>query len=87
VVLSARWRQAVSHKAEAQQLECTTRAHQHGVVIAFPAYDKFQESYSELGTTDEALVQRIYETCKLAHRWRCHTVADGWFYRCPKGRI
>jgi len=72
---------------EAQQRECTTKAREHGVAIAFRAYERFQESYSEPGTTDEALVRRISATCKVAHRWRCHTVADGWFYRCPQSYL
>jgi hypothetical protein len=30
------------------------------------------------------LVRRIYNTCKVAHDWRCHTIVDGRFYKCPQ---
>lgn len=43
----------------------------------------FREAYAELGTSDRSLVRRIYETCAMAHIWRCHTLADGYFYKCP----
>lgn len=45
---------------------------------------EFQESYSEIGTDDARLVRRIYRSCDLAHTWRCHTIADGYFWKCPQ---
>lgn len=56
----------------------------HNVVIEYLYFDNFRESYSELGTRDEKLVRRIYSTCKIAHTWHSHTVADGYFYKCPQ---
>jgi hypothetical protein len=47
-------------------------------------YEYFRESLSEFGTTDDELVKRIYRTCRIAHHWRCHTVQDGYFYKCPQ---
>lgn len=47
-------------------------------------FDNFRESYSELGTRDPNLVKRIYSTCKMAHTWKCHTISDGYFYKCPR---
>ena len=47
-------------------------------------YDNFRESYSELGTHDRNLVDRIFSTCKMAHTWKCHTVAGKYFYKCPQ---
>lgn len=47
-------------------------------------YEYFRESYTEEGTADSALVQRIFDTCKLAHDWFCHTIAHGYFYLCPQ---
>ena len=54
------------------------------MAIRFRVCDEFQESYSETGTDDVDLVRRIYATCNVAHRWRCHNVIDGWFFRCPQ---
>lgn len=66
------------------QAACTDRARSHGVQIRFRAYNEFQESYSETGTDDADLVHRIFKTCTVAHRFRCHNVIEGWFYRCPQ---
>jgi organic radical activating enzyme len=69
--------------ANAQQ-RCADAAARHGVAIRFHEFEEFQESYSEVGTDDSELVRRIFVTCNVAHRWRCHNVIDGWFYRCPQ---
>lgn len=60
------------------------KAKLHNVSFQCFYFDNFRESYSEIGTTDKNLVQQIYSTCKLAHTWRCHTVANGYFYKCPR---
>lgn len=63
---------------------CIDLARQYSVPIRYKRYQTFQESYSEQGTDDPLLVKRIYATCNEAHRWRCHTVANGWFFKCPQ---
>jgi organic radical activating enzyme len=55
-----------------------------GVDLVIQPTDQFQESYSELGTEDQRLVRRIYRSCDLAHTWRCHTITDGHFWKCPQ---
>jgi len=68
------------------QLEmCVDLARRHNVSIRYKHYQAFQESYSEPGTDDPQLVKKIYTTCNSAHRWRCHTVANGWFFKCAQG--
>jgi organic radical activating enzyme len=64
--------------------KCIGQARQHGVVLRYRRYQAFQESYSEQGTDDPALVKKIYVTCNHVHRWRCHTVANGWFFKCAQ---
>jgi hypothetical protein len=64
---------------------CADLARRHNVSLRYKHYRAFQESYSEQGTDDPELVQRIYTTCNNAHRWRCHTIADGWFFKCAQG--
>jgi hypothetical protein len=44
----------------------------------------FRESYAERGTGDAQLIERIFYTCEIVHVWRCHTVHEGVFYRCPQ---
>jgi len=64
--------------------KCIDLARRNNVPIRYKRYQAFQESYSEQGTDDPSLVKRIYATCNEAHRWRCHTVANGWFFKCPQ---
>lgn len=59
---------------------CRQQAKQHGVVMVVTRIDRFRESYSELGTADGDLVQRIYNSCEIKF---AHTVASGRFYKCP----
>jgi GTP 3',8-cyclase len=63
---------------------CIDLAHRSNVPLRYKRYETFQESFSEQGTDDPSLVKRIYATCNEAHRWRCHTVANGWFFKCPQ---
>jgi organic radical activating enzyme len=64
--------------------KCVALARQHNVSIRYRRYEAFQEAYSERGTENSSLVERIYVTCNSAHRWRCHTIAEGWFYKCAQ---
>ena len=69
----------------AEQLQwCQHKAQLYNVDLKLLYFDRFRESYSELGTNDESLVQRIYNTCQIAHQWHCHNVQDGYFYKCPQ---
>lgn len=68
-----------------EQLElCKRQAQLYNVGLSLYYVDRFRESYAELGTNDPSLVNRIYKTCQIAHIWRCHTVYDGYFYKCPQ---
>jgi cyclic pyranopterin phosphate synthase len=46
-------------------------------------YEQFHATFSTKGTSDKALVHKIYSTCKIANFWGCHTVREGYFYKCP----
>ena len=59
-------------------------AEKHGVRLRMKYFHYFRESYSELGTRDARLVERIYRTCQMANVWRCNTVLNGCIYRCPQ---
>ncbi|MGC3858613.1 radical SAM protein [Micromonospora chersina] len=59
-------------------------AARHGVELTVNYYEHFRVAYSETGTDSPALVQEIYETCKLVKVWLAHTMIDGWFYKCPQ---
>lgn len=42
----------------------------------------FRIPYSETGTANTGLIHRIYRACRLAHLGYCHTVHQGYFYKC-----
>jgi organic radical activating enzyme len=60
------------------------QADSYGTVLELNPFDRFRVPYAEDGTSDLPLVRRIYQTCKVAHVWRCHTVQSGYFYKCPQ---
>jgi organic radical activating enzyme len=66
-----------------EQQWCREQAAAAGVDLRMGLIRQFRESYSELGTENDDLIRQIYESCVLAHRWRSHTIADGYFYKCP----
>jgi Radical SAM superfamily len=68
--------------APAEVRDCRRRAREHAVPMVVTRVDRFRESYSETGTGDAALVERIYAACTLRHG---HTIAAGHFYKCPPG--
>jgi organic radical activating enzyme len=67
-----------------QRQACRQLARKHGVRLHWEPCPTFRESYAALGTSDHTLVKRIYSTCQVAHEWRCHTVVDGYFFKCPQ---
>lgn len=50
-------------------------------------YSFFREAITNNLTVDQALCRRIYETCQIAHYWRCITVDQGFLYRCPQSMV
>jgi organic radical activating enzyme len=73
--------------SDEDQRACRLKAEANGVELRLNWRDSFRESYSEVGTDDGDLIRRIYESCMVAHVWRCHTVADGRFYKCPQAYL
>lgn len=69
--------------SEEQQAGCWSSAGKAGTGLSFRQRDEFRTSYSEVGTADVTLSRAIYRTCAVAHQWKCHSVADGRFFKCP----
>jgi cyclic pyranopterin phosphate synthase len=77
-----------SHELTPEQLRrCRHEADAAGTELVVTRVRMFRESYSEAGTTDAALIRRIYKNCVVAHVWRSHTVANGVFYKCPQSYL
>lgn len=47
-------------------------------------YSVFREAMTLEPSADSALVRQIYDSCQIAHFWRCITVDRGSVYRCPQ---
>jgi organic radical activating enzyme len=45
---------------------------------------RFQLNRTDIKIEDEKLIQRIFNTCKIAHTYHCHTFYDGFYYKCSK---
>ena len=73
-----------SEPAEENIREIREKAAAHDVAVNFKHFTRFREAYSETGTKDRVLLQQIFQTCQMAHVWRCHTVLEGYLYRCPQ---
>lgn len=62
----------------------TNKANDYGVELIIKYFNYFRISYSEIGSTDKELVNRIYSSCQITHIWECHNVDQGYFYKCPQ---
>lgn len=60
------------------------KAKAFGKRLTVNRYDQFRATFSMQGTSDEALINQIYGTCKIANLWGCHAVKAGYFYKCPQ---
>lgn len=47
-------------------------------------YSTFREAMTSEPAGDFALVKQTYDSCQIAHFWRCITVDHGSVYRCPQ---
>jgi len=56
----------------------------HGVRFTLNDYPMFRRTFTRRETTDAALVQAVFQGCKIANVWGCHGVYRGAIYRCPQ---
>ena len=65
--------------------ECLRQAKEHNVYIELKYVETFHDKFAIDGTSNKQLVKRIYCACETANVWRCHTLLDGYFYKCSTG--
>lgn len=46
--------------------------------------NEFQVVNLDKEIEDKEKVQKIYDTCAMAHSWSCHHFFDGYYYKCAK---
>ncbi len=69
--------------SQAQEEEHTARAARWGHAFHVLPEPPFRQPWTERPHREPALVARIYASCRMAHRFSCHTVHQGRFYKCP----
>lgn len=72
---------------ESRASDLAQRVNDHNCVLRVLRFSHFRESYSETGTKDRGLIKDIYDTCLIAHKWACHNVENGYFYKCPQAHV
>jgi hypothetical protein len=55
----------------------------YGTHIAFREKPEFQLVMLNSLNKNTALVKSIFDQCLITHVWQCHTVHNGWYYKCP----
>jgi GTP 3',8-cyclase len=63
------------------------KAAEHHAALKISSISTFRETYSEQGTLNTRLIRHIYSTCRQAHLWHCHTVSEGYFFKCPESWV
>lgn len=64
--------------------KAVSRITERGVPVDILEYSNFREAMALNESKDGRLVRAIYDTCQIAHFWRCITVDRGWVFRCPQ---
>ena len=54
----------------------------HDVRLDFKRVDRFRRTLLDEPHQDAGLTQELFSTCGLAHRWSCHTIHEGRYYKC-----
>lgn len=60
---------------------------QLGTKVTILEYNTFRESISRNKTLNINTIKMLYNTCQIAHFWRCITIDKGKLYRCPQSMI
>ena len=60
------------------------RAARAGCRVMHQHMSAFQMSHSGRSCDDPALIQVVYDRCKIAHQWCCFTLREDRFFKCPQ---
>ena len=75
--------EAISEKIK----ECVSKIKDKFTKVRILEYDSFRIPFVKKESNNKELVQQIYDTCQIAHYWRCITIENGYLYRCPQSMI
>jgi len=60
------------------------KARAFGKKLIVNHFNQFRETFSLKGTANSDMIGKVYSACKIANLWGCHTVREGYFYKCPQ---
>jgi organic radical activating enzyme len=58
-------------------------ASEFGFRLKVRRINSFRQTLINTSHQDEHTIQKIYRHCSIAHVWSCHTVYDGYYFKCP----
>jgi cyclic pyranopterin phosphate synthase len=73
-----------SGMTDAMLASAKQQAIKYSVRLRVNFLDQFRATFALAGYQDPSMAKRVYKNCKLAHVWGCHSVHDGYFYKCPQ---
>ncbi|MAG92060.1 hypothetical protein CMO83_05270 [Candidatus Woesearchaeota archaeon] len=59
-------------------------AEENQIALRVASYPQFRETFSQNPSADEALTERVFKACEVAHNWKCYTLDEGILYLCPQ---
>ena len=62
--------------------ELERRAIAHGFELSLREIDSFRVTTINTRNRDDKLVRGIFDSCALAHEWSCHTIYEGYYFKC-----
>jgi len=62
----------------------SSKCEQFRTKLSLNTYEQFRATFAGKGTQDRSLVGKVFKACKIAHLWGCHSVRDGYLFRCPQ---
>lgn len=77
--LSARMKEKIINAAE--------KLSNNDIKVRLLSYSDFRQPLCQNISDNIELIQQIYETCQIAHNWRCITIDNNKIYRCPQSMI
>jgi len=60
------------------------RCRQHDTQLKVKRVDRFRMMQLDRPIDDSKLVQRVFDSCQIAHSWYCQTIYEGYFYLCSR---
>jgi hypothetical protein len=75
----------ISLRIEERELESLSK--KHNFALDLRRINHFRVTTINSRLEDPALVRRIFERCTLAHSGSCHTISEGYYFKCSPAAL